>query len=93
MGVEFILKNNGDEVSINHPDFTLLEPAFEFLKSKTGLFIDEYSDGKISPDHAKLLYQSIVEKIDVSSGSKLNDFKDLLFGSFSQNSWIEYIGE
>jgi len=93
MSVEFLIKNNGVEVSINHKDFTLLEPAFQFLKSKTGLFIDEYADGRISPDHAKLLYQFIAENINTGNGSKLDEFKELLSSSFNQNLWIEYIGD
>lgn len=93
MGVEFILKNNGTEVSLNHTDFNILEPAFEFLKSKTGLFVDEYSDGRISPDHAKLLYQFINERVDVSGRTSLVEFKALLVSSSNKNLWVEYIGE
>ena len=93
MSVEFLIKNNGTKVSINNTDFTLLEPAFEFLKYKTGLYVDEYADGRISPDHAKLLHGFITENIDTDSGFKLLDFKELLSRSFNQNLWIEYIGD
>ncbi len=93
MSVEFLIKNNGIEVSINHRDFTLLEPAFQYLKFKTGLIIDEYSDGRISPAHAGLLYQYIFEKIDTSNSAELVSLMELLSRSYKQNLWVEYIGD
>ncbi|AIY67424.1 hypothetical protein [Pseudoalteromonas piratica] len=93
MSVEFKVDSKSEKVSLNHKDFEVFYAAFEALRSKTGIRVDEYSDGKISPDHAGILNDFIDEHISLPKASNCISFKELLQYSYNNKLWISYTGD
>ena len=96
MGIEFKYINRKDEVliSLSDNDFNILFPYFEKLNNKVGIFIDEYSDSKLSPEHIKILLNFL--KKDIKHLTKYPNIKnliDLLIRASANKKWIEVIGD
>ena len=80
------------EFSLDDKRFTLLKPAFEELKKKTGLRIDPYKDARISPEQALLLKQNILELFP-DHVLKVQGFVEILKVAVNKSRWILAIGD
>jgi hypothetical protein len=68
-----------------------LEQEFLFLRSKTGVFLDPYSNTRLAPDHAKLLSEAIKANGPKSKGIKR--FAAMLDESVRSGRWIMALGD
>ena len=93
MSLDFNIDSESKTVSVSSKDLKVMETAFRLLFEKTGLRIDEYSDGKLSPNHAKLLHTFVCESCHAVNSSNIKVFSDLLDKAEKTNSWVKYIGE
>lgn len=77
-------------LSINDSEYAELLPAIEIYKSKTGLFIDQYSDLKLSSG-----VQPLIDAVAVSSnGSKIyNSLVNVLKQSEAGGYGIIFVGD
>ena len=96
MGVEFkyLSREDEDMISLSDNDFNILFPYFEKLNNKVGIFINEYSDSKLSPDHIKILLNFL--KKDIKHLTKYPNIKnliDLLIRASANKIWIEITGD
>jgi hypothetical protein len=87
------LKNGKAEdllLSINDSEYTELLPAIEVYKAKTGLFIDQYSDLKLSSG-----VQPLIDAVEASSnGSKIyNSLVNVLKQSEAGGYGIIFVGD
>jgi len=93
MGVEFMIDGDSAVVSLSHSDFKKFNPAFEHLKAKTGIMVDEYRDGRISPEHAGLMLEFILENVSLEKTTNGPCFTRLLKFSLNQKQYLRYEGD
>jgi len=92
LGVDF--QNDKETVSLSSKDFNILYPVFNILNKKTGIIIDEYSDSLLSPDHAKILLDSIQNNIEQGLlSANTSQLLKLFQQAIQTNAWIKIIGD
>lgn len=95
MSVEVVLLgliDKGDKIYLELDDFEVLSDVVDEFHSKTGIYLDPYTDVKISPDHAGLLLSLLDEFFDFIP-SQLVALRNLLKISFSNSLWVSIVGE
>lgn len=95
MSIDFtwLDKQNGpDKVTLTDSSFKRIEKALNKLKEKTGLFVDPYSDTRISPDHAQLLQTLIIDSCSERT-DELEALEDMLRKSAEKSWWILVEGD
>lgn len=95
MSIDFtwLDKQNGSEtVTLTDVGFNKIERALNELRGKTGLYIDPYSDTRVSPDHAKLLWTLIISDCSEMTG-ELEGLGEMLRKSFEESRWILVLGD
>ena len=70
-------------------DFSLFKPGFEFLRSKTGVEIDEYGDTRLYPDHQRLLLDYWKDDLNLS----VRKFAAFLTLAVNDNEVLLFIGD
>ena len=70
-------------------NYDLFEPGFEFLRSKTGVYIDEYGDARLYPEHQRLLLK--YWKDDKSE--RVRSFASFLSRAIDENEVLLFIGD
>ena len=92
MGLDF--QNENEIAHLDDKDFNTLYPAFNILNKKTGIIIDEYSDSLLSPDHAKILLDSIQNNIEQGLlSANTSQLLKLFQQAIQTNAWIKIIGD
>lgn len=96
MGIEFkyLSKKSEPSIVLSNNEFNKLFPFFDQLNRQVGVFIDEYSDSKLSPSHIKILLDFLEKETNFSTES--SNIKNLiqLFKKASKDSeWIQIIGD
>ena len=92
MAIDFYLKDNTEgppPLSISAQDVYALGKAFEVLQQKTGIDIDPSSDGRIYPDHGRLLMVEL-QKESHPSAKQLYEY---LRYAASKNLIVYVLGE
>lgn len=95
MALEFYWRhenNNGRIVGLEHEEFERIQPANDVLANKTGLVIDQYSNGRIAPDHARILLDCL-ENEDFSHDPALVELQIMLRESAENGWWIYTSGD
>lgn len=95
MSVIFTWLDGGDnskKVFIDDDDYQLLNDAFTELESKSGVFVDQYSDTRLSPDHACILVKKISD-LKTSPSSAILDLLEMLKSSVENSQWILILGD
>ena len=70
-------------------NYDLFRPGFEFLRSKTGLYIDEYGDARLYPDHQRLL----LEYWKDDKNECVRGFVSFLSRAIDENEVLLFIGD
>lgn len=94
MALDFIWLDSGnsEKVSLSNGGYSLIYPAIEVLKAKTGIYIDQYSDTRRSPQHAALLLRNIkIKPADVTS--ELSALIKMLSTAGEKSWWILVQGD
>ena len=94
MGIEINWLNETKRVvlSLDEMCIKLLQPSFDILKFKTGIIIDQYSDVRLSPEHAGILLESMDKAIQISV-KKLYNFSIVLKEAIIESKWIMLTGD
>ena len=95
MGLDFSwtgLKRGNVEVTLEGTSLSLVEPAFNELQRCTGIIVDPYGDSRISPDHARLLMESIAASGAVSD-SDVRGLLEMLERAVRDDEWIFVEGD
>jgi hypothetical protein len=72
-------------------DVSGLEQELLALRSATGVFLDPYSDTRLAPDHAKLLFKAI--KANGPKSEAIERFAAMLDESARSHRWIVALGD
>lgn len=94
MALDFIWLDSGDsgKISLSNGGYSFIYPAIEVLKAKTGIYIDQYSDTRLSPQHAALLVSNIkIKPADVTS--ELSALIKMLSTAGDKSWWILVQGD
>lgn len=87
MALDFIWldSSNSEKVSLLNGGYSLIYPAIEVLKAQTGIYVDHYSDTRLSPQHAALL----VSNIKIKPADATSEFSALIkmLGTAGEKSW------
>jgi hypothetical protein len=78
-------------VQLSVDDWSELEQELTFLRSKTGVWLDPYSDTRLAPDHAKLLVNAI--RSGRHGGDNIEKLVRALDQSVTMDRWILAIGD
>ena len=81
-----------EKMTLPDKDFYLMEKSFAILERKTGVKIDQYSDIKLSPDHAQILLDNTCKEIFESTVS-LKKLYSFLVDSFKKSYWLYLEGD
>jgi hypothetical protein len=84
-------RSAGTVAKLDFSDWSELHEALALLKSKTGVWLDPYSDTRIAPDHAKLLVRAIRSKPYMNRS--IETLARTLDESVSSNRWLLAIGD
>lgn len=94
MGLEYNwtdAKPDEHDNSLPYEDWEIIEPAIETLETKTGVFIDPYSDTRLSDDHAVLLYELIIQNV-ANPSARILELCNVLQESKKSGRWLFFIG-
>jgi hypothetical protein len=95
MSIEFtwLDKQNGPEkIALTDAGYNKIEKALGKLQEKTGLFIDPYSDTRVSPEHSQLLQRLLIDE-HVDKADDLLHLRDMLRQSSENSWWILVVGD
>lgn len=81
------------EVILDDEVMKIINPAVIELEAKTGIFLDPYSDTRISPDHAQILIKKIENLEYKNKNSILEKFIEILNTSVKNGRWILALGD
>lgn len=76
---------------LSHDDWSKLDQELAFLRSKTGLWLDPYSDTRLAPDHAKVLVDAI--RSAQHKGDSIEKLVRALDQSVAMDRWLLAIGD
>lgn len=94
MSLEFSWLNNKPKknLMVDENCINLLGSSFEALKQKTGIHIDQYSDHKLSPEHANILL-SEMNKLEFIKNYQFDQLKLMFNESVKSSKWILILGD
>ena len=78
-------------VQLSDEDWSMLDRELKFLKSKTGVGLDRYSDTRLAPDHAKILASAI--RSAKHDGDKIEALLGVLDQSVTTDRWLLVVGD
>ena len=78
-------------VQLSFEDWSKLDQELAFLRSKTGVWLDPYSDTRLAPDHAKLLVDAI--RSAQHKGDNIEKLVRALDQSVAMDRWMLAIGD
>ena len=78
-------------VQLSGDDWSKLDQELVFLRSKTGVWLDPYSDTRLAPEHAKLLVDAI--RSAQHKGDNIAKLVRALDQSVTMDRWILAIGD
>jgi hypothetical protein len=78
-------------VRLDFEDWSELRQEVAFLESKTGVYLDPYSDTRLAPDHAKLLVDAI--RAGRRRGDNIQRLIDLLDQCVTTDRWMIAVGD
>lgn len=96
MGLDFTWidnKTSKPTISLSQTDFLKLVPYFNILDEKSGVLIDGYTDIKLSPEHANILYDIINNSKDLRNNNNIENLINMLMYAKDYNQWINITGE
>lgn len=70
-------------------NYDLFKPGFEFLRSKTGVGIDEYGDTRLYPDHQRFLLEYWKDE----KNERVRRFASFLLQAINENETLLFIGD
>ena len=78
-------------VQLSDDDLSKLDQERAYLRSKTGVWLDPYSDTRLAPDHAKLLVNAI--RSARHKGDNIDRLARALDQSVAMDRWLMAIGD
>lgn len=78
-------------VQLSDDDWSRLDQELLFLRSKTGVWLDPYSDTRLAPNHAKLLGDAI--RSAQHKGDNIEKLLKALDQSVTMDRWMLAIGD
>jgi hypothetical protein len=84
-------RHSSPVVQLDFEDWTELRQEVAFLESKTGVYLDPYSDTRLAPDHAKLLMDAI--RARPQRGDNIQKLVELLDQCVTTDRWMIAVGD
>jgi hypothetical protein len=78
-------------VQLSDDDWSQLDQELVLLSSKTGVWLDPYSDTRLAPDHAKLLVDAI--RSAQHKGDNIEQLVRALDQSVTMDRWMLAMGD
>lgn len=78
-------------VQLSDHDLSELDQELVFLRSKTGVWLDPYSDTRLAPDHAKILVDAI--RSAQHKGDNIEKLVRALDQCVTMDRWMLAIGD
>ena len=78
-------------VQLSDDDLSKLDQERAFLRSKTGVWLDPYSDTRLAPDHAKLLAGAI--RSAQHKGDSIEKLVRALDQCVTMDRWMLAVGD
>jgi hypothetical protein len=94
MGLDFAWlddRSGRSDLSLSYEDWSRIRNELLFLKQKTGVWLDPYSNTRLSPDHARLLRDALQARTEKSEGVQELILK--LDDAVKQSRWMLIIGD
>lgn len=94
MAIDFSLVGGDKEgtVSLSHEVYIEVSSVFEEFMRRTGVYVDPYSDTKISPAHAAIIL-SLLSDCPEQFGEEIACLIDLLSKANERALWVRVTGD